>query len=138
MAELVFQSLQDVGRNEPLNAGAVHHGALDDGGTDIEPFVVRHEEYGFYAAVEPAVHERQLEFELEIRDGAQTAEYGAAAPLGGVVHGQSGERRDFYAVAFGEGFISVTSSQPMMRSKRCMPRRMRLMWPLVMGSNDPA
>ena len=48
---------------------------------------------------ESAVHERQLEFEFEVRDGTQAAKNGTTAPLGRVVNGQPGKGNDFDGVA---------------------------------------
>lgn len=42
-------------------------------------------------ALQSAVHERQLEFVLKIRNGAQPAQQGAGPALGGVFHRQPGK-----------------------------------------------
>ena len=76
---------------------------LDDGGADEQPLVVGHQEHGLDVALQAAVHEGQLEFVFEVRDGAQTAQDGTGPALGRVFHGQAGEglHQDAVVVAHG-------------------------------------
>src|SRR5438045_979492 len=55
-----------------------------------------HQEESFDVVVQVAIHERQLELEVEIRRGAETTDDGVRAPGGSVLDGKRSVARGFY------------------------------------------
>jgi len=73
---------------------------LDDARTKKRVGVFRHHENRFHFFVQLAVHERELEFEFKVRDGAQAADDGLGFALVGVFDEQSIE-----GIRFGVGNV---------------------------------
>src|SRR3954470_13024306 len=61
---------------------------LDDARTEERVSVLRHHENRFHVLVQFAVHQRELEFKFEIRDGAQAADDGLRFALLDVMNEQ--------------------------------------------------
>lgn len=66
----------DVGGDEEGDVAAVAGDLFDEGGADVAVLLVGHDEDGFELGVEVPVHEGHVVFELEVGDGAETADDG--------------------------------------------------------------
>jgi len=67
----IFQFLADQWGHKPSDISPQAGGLLDDGGADIEPFVVGHQEYGLNILVQLSVHKGQLKFVFKIRQRSE-------------------------------------------------------------------
>ena len=82
-------------RHEGGDVAAEAGDFFDDAGAEERVGVFRHHENRFHFFVQLAVHERELEFEFEVGDGAQTADDGLGFALVGVVNEQAVEGINF-------------------------------------------
>lgn len=89
------KGLLDVGGDEGTDVAAEAGDFLDHAGADEGVGFLRHHENGFDALVEFAVHEGELELELEVGHSAKTANDGFALFGLDVVNEEPGERVDF-------------------------------------------
>jgi hypothetical protein len=81
---------------------------LHDPRAEISILLFRHEEDSFDGRFQLAIHQRHLEFELEIRDGAQPAHDSLCVLLDGEFDQQSIERQYLYAFE-GRGYLAQKS-----------------------------
>ena len=89
--DLVVQPLLDHVGHQAVDAAAEREDFLDQARADVAVLLGRHHEHGFDFIIQPPVHQRHLELELEVRHGAKAADDDLrAAPLD-VIHEQAFE-----------------------------------------------
>lgn len=103
VAEALEKGVADVGWDEGGDVAAEPCDFLHEPRAEERVGVLGHEEEGLDGLVELAVHQGELELELEVGDGAEAADDGAATASGDVVHEESLEAIDLDAMDAGAG-----------------------------------
>jgi hypothetical protein len=91
------------GGDEAVDVASEAGDFLDDAGAEEGVGIFGHHEERFDTLVEFAVHEGELEFELEVGDCAEASKDGLTALLFDVIDEESGEGIDFDFFEVGDG-----------------------------------
>jgi len=97
VGEFLVQGLGDGWRDECVDGAPEACDFLDEAGAEVGEFLFGGEEAGFEVGVKFSIHQGHLEFEFEIRDGAQSAHDHAGVARAGEIDEQSAETGDLDA-----------------------------------------
>lgn len=109
-AEFFPEGDGDIGRYELIDITSKTGDFLHETGTDVGEFFPRHEEHGFEMRIEFPVHEGELELELEVGNGAKTADDGGGILFPGEIDQEAAERDDAEVRNVGGGSFQESDS----------------------------